>query len=313
MVKSVFNREMDNFLFMLSGEQMASKHTKEAYQRDLLQLFSYLKQQGAALTGVTENTLQQYVQTLSSRDLKCNTIARKISAIKTFFRFMVSEKEIDVDPTVNLVMPKLQKSLPKALLQADVLKLLDHRWPQSSPENIRTQAILEVLYASGMRITELLSLKSNSLQFKPTGELLPFLIVKGKGRKERMVMMHEKAVVYLTAYLAVRSTFIPKGLKAEWVFPSLTKGGAVSYLTRQRVGQILKQLALEVGLDPSLVSPHKLRHSFASHLLQNGANLRVVQELLGHADISSTQIYTKVLSADANNLLLSKHPLSGND
>ncbi|MBX9732699.1 MAG: tyrosine recombinase, partial [Chitinophagaceae bacterium] len=295
---------------MLSGEQMVSKHTKEAYQSDLSQLFSYLKQHAIALADVSEYSLQQYTQTIAMKGLKSNSIARKISAIKTFFRFLVSEKELTVDPAVNLVMPKLQKSLPKALLQSDVFKLLEYQWPQSSPESIRTQAILEVLYASGMRITELLSLKMSALQFSPTGELLPFLIVKGKGRKERMVMMHGKAVAILTTYFALRSVFIPKGLKTDWVFPSLTKDGAVSHLSRQRVGQILKQIALEVGLDPSLVSPHKLRHSFASHLLQNGANLRVVQELLGHADISSTQIYTKVLNVDANNLLLSKHPLA---
>lgn len=308
---TLFKRELNNFLAMLAGEQMVSSHTKDAYRGDLSGLLKQLEQSKVSLPAVSEAMLQQYVRSLSASGLKSATVARKVSAIKTFFRFLVTEKELQLDPTVNLITPKIPKSLPKALLQSDVKKLLEYDWPDKSPESIRAHALVEGLYASGMRISELVTLKMQSLQFSPSKQLLPFFIVKGKGRKERMVMLYDKAADAFREYLSIRDTFISRGAKAEWVFPSTTKGGAVSHLSRQRVGQLLKQVALEVGLDPALVSPHKLRHSFASHLLQNGANLRVVQELLGHADISSTQIYTKVLSADASNLVLKKHPLSG--
>jgi len=305
-----FKRELNNFLAMLIGEQMVSNNTRDAYRRDLSVLLECLEKVHIGLSDASESFLQKYIDDLSSSGLKSNTVARKVSAIKTFFRFLVAEKELHMDPTVNLIVPKVSKSLPKALLQDDVKRLLEYDWPDKSPESIRGHAIVEGLYASGMRISELVTLKMEVLQFSPDKQLLPFFIIRGKGRKERMVMLYEKAADAFREYLAVRGSFMRSGSKADWVFPSVTKGGAVSHLSRQRVGQILKQIALEVGLDPALVSPHKLRHSFASHLLQNGANLRVVQELLGHADISSTQIYTKVLSADAANLVLKKHPLS---
>lgn len=295
---------------MLTGEQVASLHTRDAYRRDLLELFAYLAKARLTLEAVSEEVLQQHIRNLSGSSLKNSTIARKVSAIRTFFRFLVNEKELAIDPTVNLITPKISKHLPKALLQDDIKKLLEYSWPNKSPENLRDRAIIEALYASGMRISELVTLKMQALQFSPDKKLLPFFIIKGKGRKERMVMLYDKAVETFENYLAVRGAFYPIKSNPEWVFPSSTKSGVITHLSRQRVGQILKQIALEVGLDPALVSPHKLRHSFASHLLQNGANLRIVQELLGHSDISSTQIYTKILSADAAALVLNKHPLS---
>ncbi len=310
LITNMFNRELSNFLAMLSGEQRVSRNTLSAYKKDISDFFLYIKSLKIELHNISESNIRQYVSSLSEKGLKGVTIARKVSAIKTFFKFMVSEKEIQNDPSVNVSAPKISKLLPKALMEDDVKKLLCYEWKNDSAESVRSKAILECLYASGMRISELVTLKMNELQFTPTKELLPFFIISGKGRKERMVMLYEKASLTLQEYLSRRDEFIPKGFKTEWVFPSISKDGSISHLSRQRVGQILKSVALEVGLNPELVSPHKLRHSFASHLLQNGANLRVVQELLGHSDISSTQIYTKVLSSGLANLVLTKHPLS---
>lgn len=306
----MFNRELSNFLAMLSGEQRVSRNTLSAYKKDISDFFLYINSMEMKLHNISEENIRQYVSSLSESGLKAVTIARKVSAIKTFFKFMVAEKEIQNDPAVNVTAPKTSKLLPKALMEDDIKKLLSYQWKNNSAESVRSKAILECLYASGMRISELVTLKMNELQFTPTKELLPFFIISGKGRKERMVMLYEKASIALQDYLSRRDEFIPKGFKTEWVFPSIGKDGSIYHLSRQRVGQILKYIALEVGLNPELVSPHKLRHSFASHLLQNGANLRVVQELLGHSDISSTQIYTKVLNSGMANLVLTKHPLS---
>jgi integrase/recombinase XerD len=305
-----FQRELVNFLDMMSGEQVVSINTRDAYKGDLESLFAYLNSLQIKLDEVSEQCLQGYISSLVAAGLKASSVARKVAAIRSFFRFLSAEGELVVNPAVDLIVPKLVKPLPKALVESDVKKIVEYDWKPGTIEGIRAAAIVQILYASGLRVSELVSLKIQTLQFSPDQRLLPHFIVKGKGRKERMVMLYDKVLLAFQNYFDIKNKFVAKGIKTDWIFPSMTKDGAITHLSRQRVGQILKEMASECGLDPCFVSPHKLRHSFASHLLHNGANLRVVQELLGHADISSTQIYTKVRNSDAIDLVLNKHPLA---
>jgi integrase/recombinase XerD len=300
---------LEHFLEMMAAERSASNNTLESYRRDLSSFLIYANQKKIELNQVSFDFLNSY---LSSMDFSNTTIARRVSSLRQFFAFLTSEEIIPHNPALKLEFPKKPKHLPKALSQAEIdglFKAID----ANDNEGIRLTAMLEVLYSTGMRITELVSLKMKALQIsshnqgKQVGE---YLLIKGKGGKERIVLLSKPAIDALEAYLKIRNNFIGKKQTSEWLFPSFNQQQQISHLTRQRFGQLLKDLAIKANIDPKKVSPHKIRHSFATHMLSNGANLRVVQELLGHSDISSTQIYTKVLSEDAQNLVIKKHPLS---
>lgn len=295
---------IESFLEMMAAERGAAKHTLAAYRRDLVDFMAYSQEKNADIIRVDGDFIRHYAISLKQRHLSGRTIARKLSALRQFYHFLASEERRTDNPTLELDSPRQESTLPKVLSEKDIGALLATSHQDTSPEGRRMSALLEILYASGLRVSELVSLKLSTLQRereKDGGMLKPFLIVQGKGRKERLVPLNQPAIRMLTHYLALRHS------NSAWLFPSTAEEG---HITRQYFGKLLKKLALEAGIDPTMVSPHVVRHSFASHLLQHGADLRVIQELLGHADISTTQIYTHVLSEKLRSLVTEHHPLA---
>ena len=280
------NALLDSFLEVMSVERGASKNTLESYKRDLEDFSENIKN----IESCTEADIEKYLRGLSKKSFAPRSVARKLSSLKQFFMYLYTEKIRPDNPTANVEAPKLGKSLPKFLTVEEVGKLLDE-----AAKDKRINAMLEILYASGLRVSELIALKKNSVRSE-NGDF--YLFVKGKGNKERIVPLGSKAIAALNDYLAEAKPEI-------WLFPS-----GKDHITRQRFGQLLKELAINAGIDRKKVSPHVLRHSFASHLLENGADLRLVQELLGHEQIATTQIYTHIQSKKLQELVNSKHPLA---
>lgn len=297
---------------MLMAERGAAKNTIDAYRRDLLDFAAYAKRKKWALETLTRTELETYIAHLSKQGLAASTASRRTSSLKQFFRFMQQDGMRADDPAAMLATPKKARSLPKYLTEQEVEKLFDALESSDTIKTMRLRALLETLYASGLRVSELVTLKLNHLRKNPAAEYgyEPFLIVSGKGNKERFVPLNAPALKALTEYLEIRAAFVKSDKASPHLFPSSSKEG---HVTRQRFGQMLKELALDAGLDPAKVSPHVLRHAFASHLLEGGADLRVIQELLGHADISTTQIYTHLTQARLHKLVEEKHPLAQKD
>lgn len=307
------SQQIEKFLEMMVAERNASINTVEAYRRDLKHFSDYLKNNKESLPAVNRELLERYISSLGARGFASRSIARKISSLRQLFRFMYHEGERTDDPAAMIEGPKQSRSLPKLLSVEEIKALLQA--PATSgntPEAIRLRAMIELLYASGLRVSELVLLPLSAGEgVIHSSSDIPFLTVTGKGRKERLVPLNAKAVKSLREYLAVRKTFLRRGKNSEkWLFPSRSQGG---HITRQRFGQLLKEAAITGGIDPEKVSPHVLRHSFASHLLEGGADLRVIQELLGHADISTTQIYTHVQGEKLTELVREHHPLATAD
>lgn len=301
---------IEDFLAMMQAERSASRHTLDAYRRDLTHFFDYLETLGEDARTLAQPTLQDYMERLAVKEkLQPTSCARKLSSIRHFFKFLMSGHIREDNPATYIEGPKKKKRLPDTLSEEEVNRMLASASEQEKSEGVRLHALLQILYASGLRVSELVSLKLSSIQITQgeDGRPYAYLQVKGKGGKERIVPLHEEAIRAIYAYLRIRKDF-EEGVETQWMFPSHGKSG---HLTRQRFGQILKSLAMKAGIDPEKVHPHTLRHSFASHLLAGGADLRVVQELLGHADISTTQIYTHVLREHLEKLVHTHHPLSG--
>jgi integrase/recombinase XerD len=288
---------------MLRAERGASENTVESYTNDLEDAGAYLlAKRRTSLAAAASEDLRAYMAQLSGRGMAETTMARRLSALRQFYQFVFSEDERADDPTAVLDAPKRGRSLPKVLSEDEVDALLAAAQGREGPEGARLAALLELLYATGLRVSELVALPLSAVARDPQ-----FLVVQGKGGKERLVPLSDAARDALAAYKDQRRAFLPKGVASLWLFPS---GGAEGRLTRQRVGQLLKELAAEAGVPPSKVSPHVLRHAFASHLLAHGADLRAVQQMLGHADISTTQIYTHVLGERLRSLVEQHHPLA---
>jgi integrase/recombinase XerD len=297
--------QVEAFLEMLVAERGAAANTVEAYDRDLGDFVAFLERSGVGAIAAETQTIRQYLAGLSRQGLSARTAARRLSAIRQFHRFLLTEGRRDDDPCASIDSPSQGRTLPKLLSEEEVESLLTAARSKTGPEGLRLVALLELLYATGLRVSELVGLPAAALGRDPR-----FLIVRGKGDKERMVPLGEEAHRALLAYRKVRERFIPKkGAKdaGKWLFPS--RGGR-GHLTRQRFGDMLKGLAAEAGLAAERVSPHVLRHCFATHLLDHGADLRSVQQMLGHADISTTQIYTHVLAERLKALVHDHHPLS---
>ena len=287
---------------MLAAERGAARLTLAAYRNDLIDLSGFLAARGLPLDGADAASLHDYLSAAATRRLAPRTLARRLSAIRQFFRFLLTDGIRADDPTSGLDAPRLGRPLPKLLSEAEVARLIEaaEAWPDE--EGARLRAILELLYATGLRITELTTLPLAAAQRDPR-----FLLVRGKGGRERMVPLSPPSRQALATYLGCRKRFLPDGAASRFLFPSRGREG---YLTRQRCGQLLKELAIGAGLDPARLSPHVLRHAFASHLLDHGADLRSVQQMLGHADIATTQIYTHVQGERLRRLVESAHPLA---
>ncbi|MEO1020110.1 MAG: site-specific tyrosine recombinase XerD [Pseudomonadota bacterium] len=295
----------DAFLEMLIVERGASRHTVDAYRRDLDDLDRFLGGQGSALEAATTESLRAYLVHLSQSGFSGATQARRLAAIRQFFKFLFLEKTRTDDPTIHLDTPKRGRPLPKILSEQEVENLLNTAAEDETPEGVRLTTLLELLYATGLRVTELASLPLSAL-----GPDRSAIIVRGKGGKERMVPVGRKAQDMLVRWLSLRQAFIGRPAQAGWLFPSRSRQG---YLTRQRITQLLKALALKADLDPARLSPHVLRHAFATHLLEHGADLRAVQAMLGHADIATTQIYTHVQQERLQAVVAKHHPLAKMD
>ncbi len=292
MVKRI---HIDRYLSFLSAERGLSPHTLEGYRRDLEDLALYLDRVGRDLGSVDVEVLMGYLMNLAARGLSPATIRRRLSAIRGFYAFLVEMELLDSDPTEGLDNPRTWKHLPQVLSLDEVERLLQAP-PGDNPRGLRDRAMLEVLYATGVRVSELVSLRLVDLDMERG-----FLKVLGKGKKERVVPLGEEAIGWLRRYLEVRGELDKKG--SAYLFLS-NRGGP---MTRQRFWQIIKEYARKVGITKE-ISPHTLRHSFATHILERGADLRSVQELLGHADLSTTQIYTHVARAHLEKIYKKSHP-----
>ena len=287
---------------MMAAERGASENTCQAYERDIADFTGWQSQRGRGVEAATSDDIRDFLSALANRGLAASSSARKLSTLRQFFKFLHGDGYRSDDPTTVVDSPRQGRSLPKVLSEADVDRLLAAARAIEGPAGIRLTAMMELLYATGLRVSELVGLPLNAV----TGER-QILLVAGKGNKERLVPITGEARAAIDAYLDVRLTFMPDGAESRFLFPSRGKEG---HVTRRRFAQMLGDLALQAGLDPRHVSPHVLRHAFASHLLANGADLRLVQQMLGHADISTTQIYTHLLDARLKNLVGDMHPLS---
>jgi integrase/recombinase XerD len=294
------------FLDMLAAERGAAANTLAAYRHDLEDFSAYLAGEGGTAISAESDDLRSYLADLGRRGLQPTSVARRLSALRQLYRFLYAEGHRSDDPAAVLEGPKRGRSLPKILTIADVDRLLAAAGQGLAAESLsvrvraaRLVCLLEVLYATGLRVSELVSLPASAARRD-----LRMLIVRGKGDRERMVPLNGAAKQAMTDYLALLKE--AERAPSKWLFPSFGESG---HLTRQHFARELKDLAAAAGLSRNKVSPHVLRHAFASHLLQNGADLRSVQTLLGHADISTTQIYTHVLAERLKSLVRDLHPL----
>jgi len=298
--------EAEAFLEMMAVERNASPHTLAAYGRDLEDAQAFLAGRGG-LKAADAPAVEAYFGDLAARGLSAATAARRRSALRQFYRFCLEEGWRQDDPCRRVEAPKKGRPLPKVLSREEVERLIAAAGAKDGAQNgaqgVRLACLVELTYASGLRVSELLALRLDALARDPA-----FVIIKGKGGKERLAPLNLQARAAVKAYLEVRPGFLPKGDAANpWLFPSRGAGGR---LTRRRLGQLLDEAALTAGIDPERVSPHVLRHAFATHLLEGGADLRVVQTLLGHADVSTTQIYTHVQQERLREVVERAHPLA---
>jgi integrase/recombinase XerD len=293
---------IDAFLEMMAVERAAARNTLTAYAKDLADARLFLAKRGD-LDGAATEDIEAYFADLGVRGLSPATAARRRSALRQFYRFVLGEGWRDDDPSRRVEAPKAGRPLPKVLSRDAVLRLIAAAAAKDGGQGLRLACMIELLYASGLRISELLNLPLAALARDPA-----FLMVKGKGGKERLAPLNDAARKAVKAYLEVRPQFLPKGVKeSPWLFPSRANSGR---LTARRVSQLLEDAAIAAGIDRETVSPHVLRHAFATHLLEGGADLRVIQTLLGHADIATTQIYTHVAGDHLAAVVKSKHPLN---
>jgi integrase/recombinase XerD len=296
-------RDIAAFLEMMVAERGASKNTKDAYARDLDGYCAFLAGRGLSPRAADRAAVSAYLTDLEAAGAKPSTAARKLSTLRQFHRFLFAEGMAGGDATAGIDSPRKRRPLPKFLTEEEVDRLLAAAHAQEGAAGLRLACLLELLYATGLRVSELIA-----LPLAATRREEPVLTVRGKGGRERLVPLSEPARAALRAYREVRDAFLAEGERDNpFLFPSPAQE---RHLTRQRVGQMLKALALEAGLDPAKVSPHVLRHAFAGHLVAHGADLRAVQSMLGHADISTTQIYTHVLNERLASLVAEKHPLA---
>jgi integrase/recombinase XerD len=298
------------FLDMLAAERGAGENTLTAYRNDLDDLSAHLRAAGRTIANATTDDLRDFIANLSERGFKASSLARRLSAVRQIYKFLYAEGKRSDDPSAVLEGPKRVRTLPKVLSIADVDTLLKNARANSEnakqPPAQRLRAarllcLLEVVYATGLRVSELVTLPASAARRDQR-----MLVVRGKGGKERLVPLNKPAKSAMSEYLELR-TAAERDAKSKWLFPSFGEKG---HLTRQHFARELKALGQGCGIRPERLSPHVLRHAFASHLLHNGADLRVVQTLLGHADISTTQIYTHVLEERLKTLVRDLHPLA---
>ena len=301
------NPLIDSFLNMLVAERGVTVNTVSAYLNDISHFKKYLIENeiDSKIESCSKDSISNYIKYLIKNGLNPRTATRRLSSLRQFFLFLQSENHRSDNPTNNVDGPRQTKSLPKLLSEEEVEQLFEQANQIVGPEGIRLVCLLEIVYAAGLRVSELISLPNTALSQDQN-----ILLVRGKGGKERLVPLTISAINSINAYREVRHVFLKSNRESKFLFPSRSKEG---FLTRRRVGQLLKDLAIASNINPEKVSPHVLRHAFATHLLDHGADLRSLQKMLGHADISTTQIYTHVLSKRLMSVVSSHHPLTKKD
>lgn len=317
MEKPTLSKWVDSYIEMLLTEKNAALNTRQAYWRDLADFSLFLRSTSKKeIENAVTSDIQGYVKELTTRihvkgdrkgKITARTIARRLSALRQFYRFTISEGVRQDDPTTTVESPKQEKTLPKTISETEIAHLIKVAGQAKKPSNAtRMVCLMELLYGTGLRVSELVGLPMSAI-----GEGNQFLTVAGKGGHERMVPMTKTAQDSLSKYLGSRKDFIGEETNSplsKWLFPSRTSDSG--HLTRQRFAQLLKDLSDRSGFEQGVVSPHIIRHAFATHLLQNGADLRAVQKMLGHADITTTQVYTHILESEKKDTVDTKHPLS---
>jgi integrase/recombinase XerD len=302
---------IEAFLDMMSAERGASINTMAAYRRDLLDFAGHRADRGGSARNASRDDIKAYIALLSRSGAAGSTQARRLSALRQFFAFLYSDGIRKDDPTDAIDAPRRERPLPKILSRQDMDTLIGAARTQStaSMEGTRLLCMVEMLYASGLRVSELVTLPLAAVRNREG-----FFLVKGKGQKERLAPLNKPAREAINAWLDVRDEFLPKGQRRghadRYLFPSR---GAEGHITRRRMHQMLKELAVKANIDPGKLSPHVLRHAFATHLVEGGADLRSVQTMLGHADIATTQIYTHVLDERLKAMVRDLHPLNDDE
>ena len=290
---------VDQYIEFLIVQRNLSKNSCFSYRTDLKQFLNFIGEK--KLLYVNDSIVKKYILFLSSR-YSVSSHARKLSVVKQFFNFLLNEKKIIENRFLDLNSPKLEKKLPSVLSESEINMIFDEAYKDKSAKGIRFITMMEIMYATGIRVSELVGLKIASLK-----EDFSSILILGKGKKERYVPLTETAKAAIIEYLKVRENLIKNESKGSiFLFPTNSKS---SHITRIRFFQILKGVCMKLTIDPNRVSPHVIRHSFATHLLDRGVDLRIIQTSLGHADISTTQIYTHVQTRKLKNIIENKHPL----
>jgi integrase/recombinase XerD len=294
---------LENFLEVLASEKGLALNTRISYKNDILQFLVFLEKNKKKINEITSIDIEKFTSKFTTQGLEKSTISRKMSALSHFFIFLLEENMIKRNPINELDLPKQVKKLPKILSVDQVEKLIKSSREDQSINGIRLNTMIEILYATGIRVSELVEMKLSATYAEKN-----FLLIQGKGNKERLVPISKNTEDRIKDYLKIRNEFINNDTESKWLFPS--KQSSKGHITRQRFNQLLQTLCERVNLNNIRISPHKLRHAFATHLLANGVDLRSLQQMLGHADISTTQIYTHVLKDRLKKLVSDNHPLS---
>ncbi len=290
---------VDEFLEMILASKGLSDNTVLAYQNDINQFLEMIK---IDYRIVEPQDVDKFLQKLAKKGMSAKSMARKLSAVREFYRFLLEEKKIKKNPAINILPPKQQKPLPKFLTQDEILLLIDEASQNDSFAYRRLLVMLELMYACGLRVSELVSLPENCINFDKMQ-----ILIKGKGSKERIIPVAGVVLKKIIKYFDDREVYL-NGKKSKWMFASkLSKSG---HITRDNFFKLLKKLAINIGISPAKISPHVLRHSFATHLLNKDVDLRSLQKMLGHEDIATTEIYTHIISQDLINHVQKTHPLS---
>lgn len=295
------NLGIDSFLEMMAAEKGAAQNTLEAYRRDLEQFVEITAV--CDISDFSKTDVSEFMQELGRRQLAPKTVARKLSAVREYFKFLFSEKEIKDNPTANIRTPKQEKPLPKFLTEEEIHRLIDVAKSNSNLRHQRLAVMLELMYACGLRVSELVSLPETCLNYDKQQ-----ILVRGKGNKERIVPVAPTALNAVSEYLNYRECFLKAGRRSVWLFPS--KSSASGHMTRDAFFKNIKEAAIQAGIMPSKVSPHVLRHSFATHLLNHDVDLRSVQKMLGHEDIGTTELYTHIIPDKLIQQVQRVHPLA---
>ena len=294
---------LENFLEVLASEKGLAVNTRISYKNDILQFLVFLEKNKKKINEITPIDIEKFTSKYTNQGLEKSTISRKMSALSHFFIFLLEENIIKSNPIHELDLPKQIKKLPKILSVDQVEKLIKSSREDQSINGIRLNTMIEILYATGIRVSELVEMKLSATYAEKN-----FLLVQGKGNKERLVPISKNTEDKIKDFLKIRNKFLNNDSESKWLFPS--KQSSKGHITRQRFNQLLQTLCERVNLNNIKISPHKLRHAFATHLLANGVDLRSLQQMLGHADISTTQIYTHVLKDRLKKLVSDNHPLS---